>query len=609
MERRSTAGKGAGKPDAWSVVFRMGSLVPNRMHVVAWLLALGLSGLSVAHGVEDERRKPKEPEKPAAPDVEIKKPEPEQTEAEKNKDAEKTLVEALIGLRLVGRTEDVIPKDAKVSGIDTSSVPMLESEELHQKLSEFLGKPISLKAIRGMAKEVILHCRAHDRPFVNISVPEQDITGGVVQLLVVEAKVGEVRVEGNRFWRTAQYRKGVTLQPGDSVSEQKLIEELNYFNENAFRQVKPIFKPGKEPNTTDLVLKAEERFPVRFYGGYEDTGTQSTGLDRMLVGFNWGNAFMHGHEIGYQFAADIDVERLLSHSGYWRIPLPNKHSLAFSGGYSTIQAPLNEDIDNGGFNWQASMRYIAPLNKLGRYRHEVQIGFDFKQTNNNLDFGGEAIFDSTIDIAQFAFQYSGSYPDAWGRTSFSVGGYASPGHLTSRNTSHEYNVARPGTDPQYAYGELSFERAWRLPKEILLVQRFQGQLATGRLESTEQFLVGGYNSVRGYDDRLVSGDQGFVASVELRSPNFLLGTVNGDPQYENRLQFIAFYDFGRVHNHGRLVGEAKRTDLESVGAGLRYRLGNHVNVRFDYGRQLRRIDGNTEGGDHGRVHLGVVVSY
>ena len=116
--------------------------------------------------------------------------------------------------------------------------------------------------------------------------------------------------------------------------------------------------------------------------------------------------------------------------------------------------------------------------------------------------------------------------------------------------------------------------------------------------------------MRGYDDRLIAADQGFQTSVELRSPNFMLGRIRNDERFESRMQFLAFWDFGTAYNLGRTaIGERKHTQLQSVGGGVRYRLGSYLNLRFDYGFQLGEIDGRLEEGDHGRMHLGVVASF
>ncbi len=571
--------------------------------VFAMLLGSQIVFCLSAHAVVDERRKPQEPvaPKPKVPEISPKEP--------KIKADDRILVKALDGVRFLADPKDVVKQDLDLLGIEIVNVPLLDSDAFREKIKPFLGKPVSLASIKRLAYVAIKYFHENNRPFVDVSVPEQDITGGVIQLLVTEARLGEIRVEGHKYYSSKRYKKAIHLETDGTIDEKRLIRDLNYFNKNAFRQIKPFFLSGKKPGTTDLVLKAQERFPVRFYTGYEDTGSQTTGLDRLLVGFNWGDGFYQDHEIGYQYSTDIEFERLQSHSGYWRIPLPNRHKLAITAGYSKTQAHITDVLFNPAVNWQVGLRYQMPLKDLGEYSHQLDMGFDFKQSQNNLEFGGLRVFDSEVDTAQFALQYAGSHFDPLGSTRFSLSGIFSPGHLTTNQRTEDYTRERAGTDPQYGYGRMDLERTWKLPKGITLWNHVYGQVATNRLQSTEQLLLGGFNSVRGYDDRLTATDEGVQVNVELRSPDFMLGRIGGDDRFENRLQFIAFYDFGWGHNKGRFAGEENNIYLDSIGGGLRYRMGTHISARFDYGHLLQSLKGGLVGSDHGRIHLSVVVSF
>jgi hemolysin activation/secretion protein len=250
-----------------------------------------------------------------------------------------------------------------------------------------------------------------------------------------------------------------------------------------------------------------------------------------------------------------------------------------------------------------------PLKAFGGFSHRLSMGFDFKETETDLEFAGQNVFSSSVHAAQAALEYGGEAADAFGRSEFSVSGFFSPGHLTTRQRSEDYVRARPGTDPQYAYGTARFGRTWYLPKGLSLAHDARAQFSTNRLQSSEQLLLGGMHSVRGYDDRVVASDEGVQINVELRSPDFMLGRIAGKEQYENRLRLVLFCDYGWGYNKGRFPGEEKNVYLNSVGAGLRYRLGSHLRIRFDYGRALKSLKGGLSGSDHGRVHLGVVASF
>ena len=59
----------------------------------------------------------------------------------------------------------------------------------------------------------------------------------------------------------------------------------NWLNNNPFRQVDVVFKPGEKLGATDVELDVNDRLPFRPYVGYEDSGTRFTGPDRFITGF------------------------------------------------------------------------------------------------------------------------------------------------------------------------------------------------------------------------------------------------------------------------------------------------------------------------------------
>jgi len=45
-------------------------------------------------------------------------------------------------------------------------------------------------------------------------------------------------------------------------------------------------------------------------------------------------------------------------------------------------------LETGGVSWQFSPRYTIPLRRAPEnMNHEIEFGFDFKSSNNNLEFG------------------------------------------------------------------------------------------------------------------------------------------------------------------------------------------------------------------------------
>lgn len=558
--------------------------------------------------------------RPQDTEVEVKEPPPKREPVEMPKpritisDDKKIIVKRLRAVRFVTRAEDVATGAAlrKIVGIDTKAVPLLDTREFHDLIKPFMGKGVSWNAIDRIVRQTIMYFRRKDRPVVNVVVPEQEMTDppgsqeGVLHLLVVEARVGKIKVEGNKWFSDELILRGLRVQEGGVIRASRLIEDVEHINANPFRLVRPVLSPGERLGTTDLTLETVDRFPMRFYIGYEDTGSRLTRLDRWIYGINMGNVFGRGHEAGYQFATNHRWDDIGIHSAYYRIPLANRHKLAFFGSYAPYDAE-HAGIRLDGSSWQIGGRYIVPLRRIGRYRHELQAGVDFKRFDNDLKYMGTRLYNSAVDVCQLVGQYRGDWQDRLGRLSFTLMGFYSPGYPSSKQGKNDYNSSRAGADPEYLYGRGHLERIWDLPHGMSLVNRLSGQLSTARLLGSEQLGFGGYATVRGYDEREINADQGIMTSLELRSPELAWDTTIAKRKLKHRIQFLTFWDYGNACNRSSRPGEPKHSILQSVGIGLRYRLGANVSVRLDYGHRLSHPD--TDFNDNGRIHLGVLVSY
>jgi hemolysin activation/secretion protein len=129
-----------------------------------------------------------------------------------------------------------------------------------------------------------------------------------------------------------------------------------------------------------------------------------------------------------------------------------------------------------------------------------------------------------------------------------------------------------------------------------LFATISGQIASRGLLSPSQCGYGGAAFGRGFDNNEIVGDQCVMGSLELRfTPQLgdaLAGIADG-------VQFFAMADAGKVRNLGTLgYGDKRSESAESVGAGLRFRLLDHVSMSVEYDKPLGRavaLEGNSDG--------------
>jgi len=498
------------------------------------------------------------------------------------------------------------PPDQAVQRVPAFEMP--GGNALSEKLARHVGEPLTFRSLNQIAEDIILHYRAAGRPVVDVAVPEQDITAGAVQFVVLEARTGGIRATGNRFFSSDLLTRRIRLAPGEPIDVRILTADLDFLNRNPFRQVNTAFTPGDTTGITDIELLVEDRLPLRGYVGFDNAGFDTTGREQLFGGFNWGNAFGLDHVLSYQYTTTTDFDSVQAHSVFYEIPLPWRHTLQVFGAYADSDYGFDldgEHFDVPGQSAQASGRYELDLPEIGPVTHRAVAGFDFKQTDNDLLFGGMSVFPTTTEIYQFVAGYRATGHDDLGVTNFRADLFWSPGGWSADNSDEAFEAARAFASADYLYARAMLERTTRLPADFTCVIRATGQVSNANLLPSEQIAAGGFDSVRGYDEREVRGDEGFILSVELRTPPLPVLSRFGVDQSDS-LQGLAFWDYGLVGSRTRLPEEPDDFGLQSIGIGVRYGLSENASLRFDYGWQIEET-GFTD--ENSRAHVSVMLSY
>ena len=184
-----------------------------------------------------------------------------------------------------------------------------------------------------------------------------------------------------------------------------------------------------------------------------------------------------------------------------------------------------------------------------------------------------------------------------------------PGGVSGWNNQNQFNQVVQNANDNYVYGKFNFNRTFILPYKFTISGNFNAQLVSTPMMPTEQYGIGGYNTVRGYDERSANGDQGYIVNVELRTPPGSVFKIFGDQTVDDSLQFIGFFDYGftrRTFRHLR-AHWSRSVYLMSFGPGLRYNIDRFVTVRFDWGFQLHQAPIGSVTGS--RAELSATIAY
>jgi hemolysin activation/secretion protein len=492
-------------------------------------------------------------------------------------------------------------------GVSVGDLEELDTDEFRAVVAPYVGRPLRLSdldEIRSLARDRYVSA---GKPFLDVSAPPQNVTSGIVQIVVTQYRLGAVTVSGAKHFSDEVIRRPLTLKEGDRLSLPVIEEELDRLNENPFVSVNAVFQPGKSTGQTDLVLQATDRTPVRVYGGVDNRGFRQLGIWQYEAGVNWGNAFGAGHILSYQLTRSFEG-RFTAHSASGVFGIAPKSKLLVFGSHSTVRPKIAEGFDNVGHSGQASVRFSRTLPRMVGINGSLQAGYDYKFTDNNLEFAGIEIIDTAIEIHQFPVNLILNMTDSLGQTTISNDLVFSPGDLSDKNTDAAFEALVPGAKANYVYDRLSVTRTTRLPRDIAWVVRGSVQVASGNLPNSEQMGGGGSGSARGYYPDTAVGSTGVILNTELRlapfSPAALVGQA---PAFQDSLQAGVFYDFVDVQQPDQVQGASPPARLESVGILLNYSAGRNVDLAIDGGLQLRRGPNETKKG--GVVAMSLTVSF
>ncbi|MCT4656493.1 MAG: hypothetical protein N4A65_11845 [Cohaesibacter sp.] len=517
---------------------------------------------------------------------------------------ESVLVPALNGIVVVTK-----PDDVRLSGVSASGV-VIEDDVIPASVQAaaagYIGKPVSLANLDRMTRDMVLAFRSAGMPVVNVVVPPQDITAGSVQVIAVVGRMGKLTITGQAK-DLNYYSEGFELEEGEVVSEAKVLDQLRWKSRRAHRNVTAIYAPGSGFSETDITFDVDEQKPWSVFSGVDNTGNSTVGDYRIFAGAVIGDLWGLDHEMSYQFTTSEEGPKHLgAHVVSYTLPVPfaSRTDLNLLGSYVSSEGK-GSITKQTGESYQLSANFLSQLPRTMGISLDARYGYEFKSSNNDLEFGGLTASSTRTEISQFYAQILGQKNWAWGLSNFNAGLWVSPGKMTSKNFDSAFRQARAGTSASYAILRAGLEQSINLPKDIILTVDAETQWASERLLASEMMYLGGMRTIRGFTENVAKGDNGAMARIELNSPGFqLLGRAS---DIKDQIRAFAFFDVGTVSNNGTLVAGDVDTMLAGAGLGLKYQIANHLDAQLGYGWKV--LDDDNVEKDDGALHFRMVVRY
>lgn len=541
-------------------------------------------------------------------------------------------------------TAPVCAEDAiEIRQIAVSGNTLLTDAQIDELVRPFIGRDKGFRDIQ-MALEALEGAyRKAGYTAVQVITPEQELTAGILRLEVRETPIERISVRGNAHFSEANLRATLpSLREGKTPNARQLSENVQLANENPAKQIDVVLAvSGTDPGKLDATVNVEDENPLRFYVNADNSGTAVTGRHRLGVAVRHANLWDRDHTATFAYTGSPDKPdgtKVDIYSLGYRIPL-----YAIGDSIDVFYAKSNVDTPAASFTLGAfenlvgkgevyGIRWNHYFQRRGEWSTKLVVGWDIKDIAAEcVGPGGQKNYLRGQSAACTPYRtrpLSATYSGNWNRPGHAFDFSAGFSRNIANGHNWDYNTidGRSGNDRYslvsgsrrmrdgFSVLRLSGSYSQALPADWTLRLAANGQSSFGRpLPPVEQIGLSGATTVRGFDERIVAGDAGYVANLEFHAPD-----VAPSLTLPGNLRPLVFIDASRGYRYRAADGTETGTvisNIMSAGFGARYSYRKDVFVRLDVANVVKdgpadEIDGSSKArnGDW-RGHFNVTVGF
>ena len=509
-----------------------------------------------------------------------------------------TLIFSVALLPLVQAQEPVSLR-FDISGYRVDGNTLLKQRDVDAVLAPFVGKSRDFGDVQRALEALQRTYSKAGYASVQVALPEQELSGGVVVIQVIEARIADIRISGNQHFDTRNILRSLpALREGVTPNSRALADNLRLANESPARKSQVVLRPAKDQtaspqaantqNAVDAIVEVADETPWRLFTTLDNTGTEQTGRNRVGVGAQHSNLWNRDHILTGQYITSPEkTDQVAIYSLGYRVPFYGLgDSLDIFTGYSDVDAGTTQTpfgpLQFAGKGKVSGVRYNGLFARRGEYEHKMVLGADYRAYDSLCsvgDFGaaGCGAAGASVQVRPVSLGYDAVWTRTASRSSFYLTAIQNmPGG--KNGTEQDLQLARPLAKGGYQIFRAGFQIGLVFAGDWQIGLRADGQASSHALIQAEQFGIGGWNSVRGFLEREVASDQGYFGSIELTTAN--LGKTLGFGVIDN-LRLLAFYDSGQVTRNLPLPGDPVKEGIASTGMGMRMGIKKNLQLRFD----------------------------
>ncbi len=461
-----------------------------------------------------------------------------------------------------------------VLGFHISGNTVFSDETLLSLINDQLDRSLTLSELKVVADRITRYYREHGYFLTYAYVPVQEIMSGVVEIAVIEGRIGLIQFNNNNeYWLSRSTVGGyLTRMRQTSVANLDGLErDMLLLNDLPGIDAVATLKPGAQVGTTDVNVTLSDAPVASGSLDFNNFGSRYNGEYRFGATLEVNNPLTFGDR--------IKLRPLLTSGGETRYGMV---SYSFPVDYwgtrvgvrfSKMLTALSEEFSPAGLenHVQVSELFVThPFIRTNRLNLIGEVDFthnEVKQVWRKIN-GFDTVDDySLVTLSTVVDGYDNLLGGGTNQASLSIG-------FVSDGLGNDKTLA--ATSDTFTKVNYSLSRNQSLSRKgyLNLYMKAHGQVSSAKRElvSTEQYSLGGPNAVRAYPSGEAMSDNANIINLELRWNLF----YKHRNSMADTIQLYPFYDVGSGSRDN-----AAGTTYERSAVGLGLRIGKTGSYLID----------------------------
>ncbi|WP_375638830.1 ShlB/FhaC/HecB family hemolysin secretion/activation protein [Bartonella sp. AA16NXGY] len=461
-----------------------------------------------------------------------------------------------------------------IKSIEFVGAQLISHTDLHEAISLWEGRCLGIAEINKVLKAVTKLYMKRGYIAVRAYLPEQDLSGGHLKIVVVEGVMEDITLDGHKVERRLQ-GEITTAFPnliGKPTNLRQIEQGLDQINRLFSRQATINLGAGSNSGGSILDVHIEKQKPWLITLSSDNLGAKATGIYQTRLSLSFDDLLGINDQWSFSYQRSMDGSPYhFSHkrpnsdtlTGSFSLPY-GTWTTGFDGTWSQYHSSVKgifSDIMTAGKSLSLTPWISRVIDRDQEGKTWLTGRLTWKYSDNFIMGSRVDVSSRKLAIATFELDHSRKW--LGGELSAHIGFHKGLAILGAYDDKEQENTTK--NSPKGQFSKLSFSlgyvRSFSLKQYNFRYNTlFSGQLSPDTLFSSEQISLGGSSSVRGVREAIYYGNNGAFWRNEL---SLLLPGFSSRMGRKFMSQFAPYMalDLGAVANNvnknsfgGNLVG-------------------------------------------------------